>query len=809
MSNLANSPSSSPQFIVVPLTGIQLCRRIMLPPLPDEVWAAACALGEKPKVKNPLLPLVQKHAACDQVNPADTSGWIAANAIEAVFFRVLKIGADYSLDVVVDTQNGSGRQVGNHTRCVVEYGGLFRKKEYLLATVVVEENKKPRNDVGSLIMDFGNSGTSAIFALREARPLESRPVNFHNPWDPFESFESRRPTKEKSILKSTTFVLRAPETNVGSPWVVLGARADELIRQEPMATSLFAPKKYIRHWPEHLKAQEPTTTYRGIIGQQFGLYPMLEFVKWSVTHMIELVQSSLANPTFASAAPVRYAQVADVLLTYPLTWREADRDLFRRMVDDIARKQFVLEPRLATNFRVDLVCSEPVGVAVYALWEVFFRLFDMAPSGQNLRRPSLAASLLGNMDGTQELRLLVVDIGGGSSDIALVRADWSLADDESGNHVNVRVQVLESLRFNRAGDRISHLMAAAVLEFLRRKYGIEESLDFKKPSPNLAFTTSIKREIVSRIMELVERAKAKLAELGAVWTLSDEDEKSLEDLFRSVIALPPDQPRIGRLELTAETLRRWIEDDFGSVKTHGEPGFMDIFFYLRELRQNLEEIGCLPHLVLLSGRTTRLPFIKNMTADSLGMPLHNVRTLDDLLPKSLRSPDHENMDKLAVVYGAHRLRFGDPIRFSFVPEEAVFNRFLGTLTETMTGGLRLNKLLIARGEPRPATRTVRVPPSSSILIGHSFREKDNLAQIVASISNSNNEPRDVEVDFHDDFSASMKRTRSSEGVTLTEWVPGGTSLIVDNFNDTGCIDCEPDGFLRSIVAATAAKWIRD
>ena len=37
----------------------------------------------------------------------------------------------------------------------------------------------------------------------------------------------------------------------------------------------------------------------------------------------------------------------------------------------------------------------------------------------------------------------------------------------------------------------------------------------------------------------------------------------------------------------------------------------------------------------------------------------------------------------------------------------------------------------------------------------------------------------------------MKRSQRNEGVFLTERVPGGADLIVDNFSDTGLIDREP------------------
>jgi hypothetical protein len=52
----------------------------------------------------------------------------------------------------------------------------------------------------------------------------------------------------------------------------------------------------------------------------------------------------------------------------------------------------------------------------------------------------------------------------------------------------------------------------------------------------------------------------------------------------------------------------------------------------------------------------------------------------------------------------------------------------------------------------------------------------------------------------------MKQTARSEGVFLTERVPGGSDLIVDNFSDTGLIDREPEGLLREIVNRNRAEW---
>ncbi|MDW8267145.1 MAG: hypothetical protein RMJ52_17630 [Gemmataceae bacterium] len=795
---------NAPQFIVVPMTGLQICRRLPLVHLSEDqratIWKTASFFSEKPPVRNPLLPIIQKHIACDQ--KVDASNWVACAPNEAVFFRLTRVGSDLFVDLALDTHNGAGRMVGNKVDCCVDTGIWPFVRKHQLASFYVESNHQPRNVLGTLIMDFGNTATSFIFAPHGAAPLNTRPVTLHNPWDPFDGDEEKRPRRDKCILRSTMMLLWVPDSDRIEPWLVLGRRAEELIAIEnPLVTSLYAPKKYVRDWPEHLRPQEPTTTCTGLLGQRNGLVPKLQLVQLALKNMLVTAVSSLTNPNFASVTPEIYPQIARVLLTYPLTWRDSDRELFRRLVYGAAEKLFVLPDALREQFRVELVCSEPVAVAAYVLWEVFFHFLSFGTQGSNLLEPSLASGFLGNPDGTRTVRILVLDIGGGSTDIALIEAEWALAED--GASVNVTFQVLESLRFNRAGDRLSHMMATAILEFVRSKYNVpRESLDFATPSSQPAFTLQYKRQVVSRIAELVEAAKGKLSQGSPSWVLEQESEGALASLFQGFVDLGSleqlaSQPP--RLEITCAMLRQWLEADQASVKTRGEPGFMDIFNHLAELRESLVLHNQMPHLVILSGRTSRLPFLKEMTARHLQLPMHRVRTLTELLPEALKGPDHADMDKLAVVFGAHRVRFGDPIHFVQRPEESKFRRFVGFVAETMSG-LRLNRILAEPGESWPKTVQARLPASSTVLIGHSFRRESNRAEVIAILTNYDAEPRDVEIDLENDYCVRMKRVKGNERVVLTEKVPGGNDIIVDNFNDTGRIDEEPPGWLRSIVS---------
>ena len=93
--------------------------------------------------------------------------------------------------------------------------------------------------------------------------------------------------------------------------------------------------------------------------------------------------------------------------------------------------------------------------------------------------------------------------------------------------MDVTFKMIESMRFNRAGDRLSHLVATAIKQFLKQKYSIDESLSFKQPSRNAAFTRNNRCKAVSFIAELVEKAKVALSSDEGVWKLEPRDEHEL------------------------------------------------------------------------------------------------------------------------------------------------------------------------------------------------------------------------------------------------------------------------------------------
>ena len=822
-----------PQFIVVPKTGIQMCRRLPLSHidrLPDTVkqavWAAAQKVGVTPMgapspgriaamvaagkgpTANILLPLVAKYACCDDI---ETTGWLACDQSNAAFFRLVKIGASIYADLMLDTQSGGGSMVSNRIPCIVSHGTVLLKREQEICNFYVEDFTKPRSVVGTLVIDYGNTGCAAIFCPDDAAPGAVHAMAIPTPFDLPESAATAEVKGPGAILKSTMFVLWAPESDLTPPWVVYGSRAETLMgMEEPLITSLYAPKKYVRDWPAHLKALEPTTRFRGVLGQRDGLFPKRQFVQHGIDQLLELILAALANPKRSSVSPELYPQVRRLLLTYPLTWREAELKLFRRMFNDAAGRLFLQDEDVQSQFTVELVCSEPVAVATYALWEHLFYYFSYGSKGVNLKTPSIASSTLGNLTGEPRLRVLVVDIGGGSTDIALLEAHWQVvtATDDL-EHVDVTFQQTEWERFNRAGDRISHLLATAIYEYMRRRYKITETLDFEAQATNPGFTLERKRAAVSTIMRFAEEAKVAMVATGQPWVLSPEGEELLRNEFRAAINESgegtADSPPC--LQLSMPVLKKWVELDRRSKATNGEPGFMDIFVYLSELASQCRRQAREINLVILSGRTTRLPFIREFACEALGVPWHRIRTVGDLFPDGLKTTDHADMDKLAVVYGGHLFQNGGPIRFSFsAPVQAEhFQRVIGIVSDT-PGGTKIGKAFVSPGDPAPRTITMKVPAHGRLRIGQAFRP-DAEVELIGVVQNGAAIEKEVDIDIIADFQVEMKRGKKSEGVTYTEWVSGGASEIRDNFNDTGRIDCEPEGFIRTIVMSNSEEWM--
>ncbi|MEM9670484.1 MAG: hypothetical protein AAF950_16305 [Pseudomonadota bacterium] len=786
--------------------------------------ASEAAKAAKNAGSNDLIELVRENAACrppspssdllgDQNNQAQVTDWIACDPPQLAFFRLRRVGVELLIDLLIDTQQGAGAQHNNQIEIVVKrqrakalmawLRSLFGKQQnganaihHHLAEFYVSTD--PVNVDGTLIIDFGNSASTMAFRKTGQGPTDIQPFELNNPWD-INFFE--RTSEDFQMMRSNVLVLRAGHEQEQS-WFIMGHRADEMIQNNPSATFIYSPKKYVREWED--PTRQPRTYFRDVKGRERRQhYEKARFVNHAVEQLLQMALSSLCNPKCESNAPEMYPQINRLGVTYPLTWRENDRELFHKIVSETADSLLDLQPKVREEFQVEMVCSEPVAVAAFVIWETFYQ-FE-----QDL---SLAAASLGATSGQPHLNLLVVDIGGGSTDIASVEVSWRSHDD--AKTVDVYFKMVESMRFNRAGDRLSHILAVVIREYLVEKYGIDISMAFDGGEEDQAFTPAYRRQAISIIFDLTEDMKRTLAEPeGGEWILDEVGESLLLQAFEPLrmSGRMRDQPATGRLRVTHAMLEKWVQKDVQSRLTNHEPGFKDIFFYLKELTENLRKQRRAPDLVVLSGRTTRMPFIRNLTARYVELPLHRVRRLDDIVSPALLEETRPNLDKFAVVCGAHYFRSGDQIRFIAQPDAKIFNRYIGTLRSTRHGP-RMLHTLITPGQTAPHTVMVQVPPKVEVRLCTAFRE-DGAAQIMANLRNDGSDELDVELDVFDDHTIRLK-SGTSDQISFYEWIPGGVDVMADNFNDTGRIDEEPrkpdkrtDGVLTRIVRADGLEWM--
>ena len=119
----------------------------------------------------------------------------------------------------------------------------------------------------------------------------------------------------------------------------------------------------------------------------------------------------------------------------------------------------------------------------------------------------------------------------------------------------------------------------------------------------------------------------------------------------------------------------------------------------------------------------------------------------------------------------------------------------------------MNQILVKPGERQPRTLTLDVDPRRDVRIGSAFREHGR-TEIIAHISNGSPNVVRATIEIHDDYRITLVKQKSDPRLVFSEWVPGGEHVIVDNFNDTGRIDCEPDGFLAKIVMKNQSRWMK-
>ncbi len=784
MNKKMNAQSTAMQLVVVPNTGFQICRNFPPPKAyqdqPDVFWKKAMNARNR-STDDYALRLLQDNLSVMQVADEEASLWFRCDPNEDVFWRIVRRRNSHFMDIAVDTTTGAGKQYTNKIYCDLR-GGLFNKVIASMATIYVEQPSAASGERGSLILDFGNTASSAMFSPSGKSAARDCLVELHQAFDP--KYRDRS-ISQLMVLHSNLCFLKVPDRTEEQPWIVTGERARELILDEPTASYVFAPKKFIRQWPDELKQLEPSTHLRGVVGHRDGLLPVLSLVNHGLHHLIGLIIGRLVNPKFTSQRPEMYPVIERVMLTYPLTWRQCDRELFQNMIKEIMNDYARYDKSLIDDIEVELVCSEPVAVASFLMWESIFQY--------GVDAHKLVASALGNVNNDETLRLLILDIGGGSTDIAVVEIGTTVYTNQD---VDITFKMVESMRFNRAGDRITHIIVTALLSYIRDKYEFSESLGFEDEPNDPAFGMPQKRALVSRLSEIAEDAKKHFSKNDGPWVLSAEEEHSLFDIIEPVLdSANLEDQESESFELSAEQLELWIRKDRQSIETNGEPGFMDVFLFLTELCDNLRASNRMPHSVTLTGRTCRLPLIRKLATEATGLPHHWVRTLDDALPMLHKRPWNEDADKLAVVQGAHRFRFGDNVRFTPLTEERVFNRYIGSVMDT-PDGLKINNIFVQPGDSSPRSVELKVYSGTDLRIGNCFRE-DGVAETIAILSNrSQTDEQTVTLDLLDDFTVKLNR---GKGVRLIEWVPGGGDIIADNFNDNGKIDGEPPGFIAQHV----------
>src|SRR5690606_32726624 len=148
----------------------------------------------------------------------EASEWNCCDPNEFVYFRLVRAGAELHLDLVIDTQNGAGAQTRNKLPIALQNGlAVFRRRHHL-ADIFVEEHSNARNEIGSLIMHFGSTGSASAFARGGAGRLQARIVRPQNPFDPR---YRERPATEANILRSNMIVLRVGPSPAEAPWIVL------------------------------------------------------------------------------------------------------------------------------------------------------------------------------------------------------------------------------------------------------------------------------------------------------------------------------------------------------------------------------------------------------------------------------------------------------------------------------------------------------------------------------------------------------------------------------------------------------------
>ena len=145
--------------------------------------------------------------------------------------------------MVVDTQNGAGTQIRNKIPVRLKGGRLGMGRGHHLADIFVEDPLSARNEIGTLIMDFGNTGSAFIFSRSGAGPLQSlgwcRRTNALRPPLP-----ASAATQEGNILRSNMIVLRVgPQRVRGRRGSSSGAEPRSSIQDHPLWPRTSTPRR--------------------------------------------------------------------------------------------------------------------------------------------------------------------------------------------------------------------------------------------------------------------------------------------------------------------------------------------------------------------------------------------------------------------------------------------------------------------------------------------------------------------------------------------------------------------------------------
>lgn len=861
-----------PTFFVYPQTGFQIKSNIdiddslrKLFPISEDFWGYLWEYAARNQ--NEITEALRDHTA---VSADDEALWLCVPGKKGMYYRIRK-GTDerYTLDMGINTNLydiDGRREVGS---CDVPMPNQDLKKDIKdldrreIANFTVLPPGEDSCTIGDLIIDFGNTGTVSAF-LPAGNNSSLHIIPIFNPWDPKDGKGevNGRSLIDKWIFHSNQLLFRfdsgCEPANflvnqledfsdddyqfANKLWWLSGERANEIAKNISYETTyIFSPKKFVREWDDNESYANPKMFLCGIQrrdenGRVQGVFDKgiepAPIIKEVLRSQIGLIISSYVRPEAREGNSIVVPKFNRVLLSYPLTWRKKDKDFFKRMVEEIFSESFY-QLKVDNDFNVEMLYyNEPFCVVAY-LVSVIIEKFGGSDGNWELIR-----SIMGNFDkNTSETRLLIVDIGGGSTDIALV--DVSL--DEKSQKRDCRLNLKSTMRFNRAGDRISHIISTIIWEHIKKSRDLNFNLCLGDNDIDDSYRRIV-RKLQLDIMQLSETVKKTLA-LGIdwYWTFPNENEiltnpnrnedplfpiisrknviiRNIQTLLDSVSPLSTeggeqrkDEAFLSSFMISNEIIERCIELDRGG---RDRVGFYDILNSLKNLLYSLKkESDSMPDRIILSGRTSRLPCIKSLLNKVFRgyVPSYRIVSLEDFLPAELRGDHYEFIEKLAVMLGIHEFRRGKLSAMNV--DSGKFHQFVGPVVEFEDEGCILSKtngsnwkLCSGSDYIKPGAMIkgsyleLLVRPGTTVELGQSYSER-GYAEVLGKLSvkemtdeerrkkTEDGEFYRVKIKFDEDNSVDI----NDEFVTYSENIPGGIEPA-DNFCYDGKLDL--DGSIR-------------